>query len=418
MTSTSSGRALSGNASRPGIFYGWVVVWAAFVLLMIVAGVTYSTPAMFRFFEPDFGIGRGQSAFIFAFSQVMAFLVGPAAGSLAEKHGPRVVAGGGLLLMSAGLLGAAMARSYVPLLLCYGLAIGVGSGAIYVPLLGLIQRWFYRRRGLASGVATTGVSIGTLSLPLASVAGADAFGWRSLYFILGALCLLIGGAAVFVLAADPRERGLNPDGDLEEAALQPAEEAKSGMTLRQALRDRQFYLLYYSCFGAAVMSFVAFVHLPQHFAEASQAPSQAATIISVIGLASLVARLGGGSWADRIGRVVMVRVALLIMLLASVLWSLNTANEAVFYGVAALIGVTYGLCIALLPTVIADSFGSAEVSRIIGAVYTSFALASLVGPTVGGLLRDLYGDYSLTLALCVFLSGTSVVASIGISRRF
>jgi MFS family permease len=158
-------------------------------------------------FEADFSIGRGQAAFIFSCSQVMAFVMGPFAGSLAEKFGPRAVVGGGLLTLAVGLLGAAEARSYGEFLVSYGMAVGIGSGAIYVPLLGIIQRWFYRRRGLASGLATSGVSVGTLTFPIVYASAADAFGWRSLYLGFAMLCFSIGLFAVCVLAADPKERG-------------------------------------------------------------------------------------------------------------------------------------------------------------------------------------------------------------------
>jgi len=218
------------------------------------------------------------------------------------------------------------------------------------------------------------------------------------------------------------ERGLNPDGAADASALPAGQATTSGMSLREALRDRQFYLLYFCAFGAAVLSFMAFVHLPQHMAEASGDRMSAASVISVIGLASLASRLGGGSWADAVGRVAMVRVALALMLMTSILWRVNSLYNPwgpdVFFVVAALFGITYGLCIALLPTVIADSFGNKEISRIIGTLYTSFALAALVGPTFGGLLRDHFGNYDLALMLCIGLSALTLVASAGVSRRF
>jgi len=410
-------RSIAVGPSRGGIFYGWVIVWAGFVLLTLSAGITYSTPVLFRFFEADFGIGRGQAAFIFSFSQITAFIVGPVAGSLAEKFGPRRIVGGGVALLAFGLFGASFAPSYLPLVICFGLAAGIGNGAVYVPLLGLIQRWFYRRRGLASGVATTGVSIGTLAFPIMAASVAEGFGWRFLYAALALVYMSIGLLAAWVLVADPGEKGLHPDGAADASAL-PGEAATSGMSLREALRDRQFYLLYFCAFGAAVLSFMAFVHLPQHMAEASRDPMSAASIISMIGLSSLASRLGGGSWADAIGRVAMVRVALALMLLTSILWLVNPWNAQIFFVVAALFGITYGLCIALLPTVIADSFGNKEISRIIGTLYTSFALAALVGPTFGGLLRDHFGNYDLALILCICLSTLTLVASVGVSRRF
>src|SRR5262249_25462768 len=158
----------------------------------ISSGITYSTPVLFRFFEAEFAIGRGQAAFIFSCSQVMAFVVGPVAGSLAEKLGPRLVVGGGLAVLALGLLGAGQSTSYGQLLVCYGVAVGTGSGVIYVPLLGLVQRWFYRHRGRASGLATTGVGIGTLTFPIIAGAAVGAIGWRWLYVGFAVVCVSIG----------------------------------------------------------------------------------------------------------------------------------------------------------------------------------------------------------------------------------
>ena len=403
---------------QSGIFFGWIIAWASFALLTISAGITYSTPVMFPFFETDFAIGKGQAAFVFSCSQLLAFLTAPIAGALAEKLGPRVVVGGGLLLLAAGLTGAALAKSYILLVVSYGIATGLGSGSIYVPLLGLIQRWFYRYRGRASGLATAGVSVGTLTFPIVAADVAGASGWRA--------CIL--PSPVFVFQSDcsrpalsspiQKKMGLKPDGALDGATPSPSETKSSGLSLKEAVRDRQFYLLCFCSFGTAVLSFMALVHLPQQVAEASHEQMHGAAIISVIGLSSLVSRVGGGSWADKIGRIVMVRVALVVMLITSILWASNVWGESVLFVVAVFFGITYGLSIALLPSVIADCFGSKEISRIIGAIYTSFALAALLGPTVAGLLRDRYGNYDLALALCIVLSASAVIASTGIRARY
>ena len=168
---------------------------------------------------------------------------------------------------------------------------------------------------------------------------------------------------------------------------------------------------------------MALVHLPQQVAEVSGERMYAATIVSVIGLASLASRFGGGSWGDRIGRVAMIRVAIALMLITSILWLANSLGSnlwglSAYYVVAVLFGITYGLSIALLPTVIADSFGNKEISRIIGTIYTAFALAGLLGPTVAGLLRDRFGNYDLALTICIVLCAATLVASAGIRKRF
>src|SRR5690242_15721533 len=100
--------ATAAQAKGETFFYGWIIVGAAFVLLMIISSVTYSTPMLYRFFEVDFAIGRGQAAFLFSLSQVVAFVIGAVAGGLTEKAGPRVVVCGALVLMAIGLVGAAL----------------------------------------------------------------------------------------------------------------------------------------------------------------------------------------------------------------------------------------------------------------------------------------------------------------------
>jgi OFA family oxalate/formate antiporter-like MFS transporter len=106
------------------------------------------------------------------------------------------------------------------------------------------------------------------------------------------------------------------------------------------------------------------------------------------------------------------------MLATSILWFAEPWGASAYFVVAALFGITYGLCIALLPTVIADSFGSKEISRIIGTIYTAFALAGLLGPTAAGMLRDRFGDYNIALMLCIALSALTLLTSAGVSKRY
>lgn len=181
-----------------GTFDGPISVWAGLVVLMISAGITCSTLVIL--FDADFAIGIGQAAFIFSSSQVMAFVAGSFADSLAQKHGYRAVVGGGLAILGAGLLGVAVAHTYGELLVSYGMAVGLGSGAVYVPLVRLVRRWFREHRGRASRLAIAGVCIGTLAFPILAARVADAFGWRPLHVGLAALCLLM--ALLSVLAAD------------------------------------------------------------------------------------------------------------------------------------------------------------------------------------------------------------------------
>ena len=81
------------------------------------------------------------------------------------------------------------------------------------PAIGAVQRWFVRRRGFASGLAVSGIGVGTLVMPPLATLLIDMLGWRGAYLALGILAAIIGGGMALLIENDPRDRGLGPDGD-------------------------------------------------------------------------------------------------------------------------------------------------------------------------------------------------------------
>src|SRR3546814_9783720 len=92
-----------------------------------------------------------------------------------------------MALIALGLALASTARSLGEVYAAYGLGVGLGVGCAYVPAVGVVQRWFVRRRGLASGLAVSGIGVGTLVMPPLASHLIDALGWRETYFILGGI---------------------------------------------------------------------------------------------------------------------------------------------------------------------------------------------------------------------------------------
>ena len=116
----------------------------------------------------------------------------PLTGSIADRVGPRWLVIAGFILLSVGLVVASHATSVRMLYLAYGLGVGIGVGCIYVPAIGAVQPWFVRRRALASGLASSGIGVGTVLLPLLSVALIELWGWRRAFEILGWSVLVLG----------------------------------------------------------------------------------------------------------------------------------------------------------------------------------------------------------------------------------
>jgi MFS family permease len=161
-----------------GLFYGWFVVAAAFAVTFVGFGCTYSFSAFIESLLRDFGASRGSVSLVFALAGFLYFSVGSISGPLADRFGSRRLALIGMILIGAGLVAASVAQSLLQVYAAYGLGIGLGVGCSYVPAVGAVPRWFARRRGLASGIASSGIGFGTLIVPpLASLLIKDV-GWR------------------------------------------------------------------------------------------------------------------------------------------------------------------------------------------------------------------------------------------------
>ncbi len=400
---------------RARIFHGWLVVAAAFAVTFIGFGCAYTFSAFLGPLEHEFGASRGSVSLAFSLAGFLYFALGIISGPLADRFGSRPLAVAGMVLFGLGLALASAARTLAEVYAAYGLGVGLGIGCAYVPAIGAVQRWFVRRRGFASGLAVSGIGVGTLAMPpLASLLIAS-LGWRGAYLALGAFALALGGGMALLIENDPQGRGLSPDGD--DLPSRSGRAQGEGASVRDAIRSPRFISLYAACLVCSFGVFVPFVHLVPFARDHGIAASSAALLLSVIGIGSTAGRFVLGGFADSMGRerslVVMfvgMAAALAIWALSSAIWSL--AAFALVYG------VFYGGWVAVLPAVVMDYFGGRNVSGIIGILYTSVAFGTLIGPSAAGYAFDLSHSYGLpivasaaaNIVAALIVAGTSATA--------
>jgi MFS family permease len=171
------------------IFYGWFVVAAAFGITFIGFGSAYTFSAFVESLQRDFGASRGSVSLVFSLAGFLYFGLGVVSGPLADRFGPRRLAVAGMIMTGLGLAAASVARSLLEVYAAYGL----GVGCAYVPAIGAVQRWFVRRRGFASGLAVSGIGVGTLVMPPLATLLIEDLGWRGAYLALGGLAVVLGG---------------------------------------------------------------------------------------------------------------------------------------------------------------------------------------------------------------------------------
>lgn len=380
--------------SRPRLFHGWIIVAAAFAVMFMGFGSAYTFSAFVEPLQGDFDASRGSVSLVFSLAGFLYFGAGVVSGPLADRWGARPMVIAGMALVAAGLVLASVARSLTEVYAAYGLGVGLGIGLSYVPVLGVVQRWFSRRRGFASGLAVSGIGVGTLAMPpLASLLIGE-LGWRGAYLVIGGLVAVIGIGAAAAIESDPRTRGLGPDGD--PVPLRASDARAAGASIRDAVLSRPFAGLYLACLLSSFGVFVPFAHLVPYALDHGIPPGSAVVILGMIGVGSTAGRFLLGGLADRMGR----REALLVMFAGMATAMATWAAVTGFWPLAAFalaFGVFYGGWVALLPALVADQFGGRNISGIIGILYTSVAFGTLVGPSAAGFAYDIGGSYILPI---------------------
>jgi MFS family permease len=398
--------SVQSTLSGPRIFHGWLVVAAAFAVTFVGFGSAYTFSAFVEPLQRDFGASRGSVSLVFSLAGFLYFGLGIVSGPLADRFGSRPFAVAGMILTGFGLAAASAAESLLQVYLAYGLGVGLGVGCAYVPAIGAVQRWFVRRRGFASGLAVSGIGVGTLAMPPLASLLIGALGWRGAYLALGALAVVLGGGLAMLIENDPGRRGLGPDGD---PPLSHAVSAKpQGAAVSEAVRSIRFVSLYAACLICSFGVFVPFVHLVPYARDHGIAPSSAVLLLGVIGVGSTAGRFFLGGLADRMGRELSLLLMFVGMALALVIWAVATTVWPLV-AFAFVYGVFYGGWVAVLPAVVTDYFGGRNVAGLIGILYTSVAFGTLVGPSAAGFAFDFSHSYTLPILLSAAANITAAI---------
>ena len=402
-------------AARP--FYGWIVVGAAFACMLVIFGSAYSFAAFFESFTQEFSAQRADVALVFGLSGLLYFILGAPAGALSDRVGPRATCTAGMIVLAVGLFAASFAESLAVVYLAYGVGIGLGVGLVYTPAMGAVLPWFVRRRGLASGIASSGIGAGTLLVPVAAAAVIAATDWRTGMRAMAVGVALLGLAAASLMEKNPARRGLGPDGGPPtDASRNAAHSALSGMSLREALASRRFWWLYLSIFACAPTMFTPFAHVAVHAQDLGIPAAKAVSLVGLIGIGSLVGRFGISGLADRIGRLRTLVIMEALLAATYLLWW-----AAPGFGLMALFALSFGLCyggiVALLPPICMDLFGGRAVSGVIGIQYSAAAVGNLAGPVAAGAAFDHFGSYVPVMIACAFSSTLALWAGWRLTRQ-
>ncbi len=395
---------------EPGFFYGYIVVVAAFFIMLVNHSVASSFGVFFKPLLTDLRWTRAMTSGAFSLAKVVQGLFSVVIGGLTDRFGSRMVMTLCAFLLGVGYLLMSQTSAAWQLYLFYGVIIGAGMGGSFIPLTSTVARWFVERRSMMTGIVLAGMGMGTLIGPLVATWLISAYDWRVSYIILGSAVLVLIASAAQLLRRDPTRVGQRPYGESkgEESGSVLATEF---FTLREAVHTRQFWLLCSSFFCYAFCHFAVTVHIVPHVTDLGMSAATGANILATMGGVSIIGKVVLGSAADRIGN----RQAMIIgfiLLSAALFWLVPARESWMFYLMAGVFGLAQGACSATQSPLVATLFGLGSHGIILGALSPSFNLGAAAGPFLAGYVFDVDGSYQVAFLVCAAIGVVGLISTV------
>ncbi len=371
----------------------------------------------------EFHWDRGRvTAGAFSFGFVVSSILSPTIGRMMDRFGPRMVMELGTVSMAAGFLLAPFTREPWQLYLTLGVLVGGGSICLgYSGQSLFLPNWFVRTRGLAIGLAFSGVGLGSITLlPWVQSMIVDV-GWRDACRALGFLLLIVLVPINLLLRKRPEDMGLRPDGDavpLASAPVRPSNVvdpvwAAVDWTVGRAVRTTRFWWLALGYFCALYAWYAVQVHQTKYLQEIGFSANRSAWALGLVSLIGVVGQISLGHVSDRIGREWIWGISMLgfvICFLALIVLQHDQSMFWLYLMVAAQGGLGYGLT-SVMGAMVAEIFQGRHFGGIFGTVMLSAMAGGAAGPWVTGVLHDALGNYALAFWLG---AGVSVVSALAI----
>lgn len=327
-------------------------------------------------------------------------------GGLNDRFGPRIVLTVSGVLLAIGFLLVSQTNAIWQLYLFYGGVVGAAMAGFYVPLVSTVAKWFVRRRSFMTGIVVSGASIGTLVGPPIANWLISIFDWRLAYIIMGSVASLIVVLTAQLLRRDPAQVGQLPDGEHKEQ-ISGQESMIGGLSLRKAACTGQFWILLGIWFCCGFCSYAIVIHIVPHAIELGINSSTAASILATFGGVSILGRVIMGNTADRIGNRTVLIIAFVLMAI-TLFWLISAKELWMLLLFAAVFGFAYGSCDSPISPLVATLFGLRSHGLLIGILSIGFTIGTATGPYLAGYIFDVEGSYQV--AFLIF----TIVAIIGL----
>jgi oxalate/formate antiporter len=381
----------------------WIQLLMGFIVMMVISSPQYVWTLFVPSFQKTTGAALSEVQWTITILIVLQTWLSPAQGFLVEKLGPRLLIGVGALLSGTGWIASSSIESLWGLYASYGLLCGIGTGIVYIGIIGLMVKWFPERRGLATGVVAAGYGFGAILTTFPIDGMMKASGYQHTLFIFGSIFAAVGVVGALALRA-PR--------DAEVAARPALASTARSATPREMLKSPVFWLMFVMM---SMMSTGGLMVITQFTSFAKAFGIDANTSVTILGatMAAIPAALtfdritNGltrpffGFVSDHIGRENTMAIAFILEGVAIYLMLQYRTDPFLLIVLSGLVFFGWGEIFSLFPSTLTDTFGTRYATTNYGFLYMAQGVGSILGAPVAAMIFEKTASWIPVFALVI-----------------
>jgi|TARA_B110000967_G_scaffold207796_1_gene258059 MFS family permease len=400
-------------AAVRNLFYGWKIIGTSIVGYSAAPG-QFAVGILGIFVIPlqlEFGWSRTEIFLSITILTLAQAFFTPFLGRLIDNYGSKKIMMPSIFTFGLLLAGIPLFVGELTDLYLFYAVIGViCGGAAAVPYLRLAGAWFVKKRGLAFGLIMSGGGLGFAYTPPLVQYMIDNYGWRSGYYALAAIIIVVILPLIYVFIHDrPKDLNLLPDGDtvdVDESVVVTDKEEK--IKLGELLRIPLFYQLFATFMLLTACLYGLFSNLVPMLLDRGMDTTDAALAASTVGITIIVSRIVIGFLLDKFFAPRVGMICFILSAIGTAMLAFGAVGPTAFLA-AIFFGFSVGAELDLLAYLITRYFGVNSFGLVYGILFAAFLGGISLGPLVFGRLYDFYGSYVNILSIC---SGILVLTAV------
>ncbi len=394
------------------IYRGYPIAIVVFLSTGLSVGMTqYAFGEFAGPLREQFGWSQTQLNLSLAFSFISG-LCAPFIGNLSDRIGIRPVMFGSILIIAIGFLMRPFITELWHWYLFSTLVYAGFPGATVMPAGKMVGLWFPRTRGRMMGAVVAGNNFGGITMPPLAAAIIVVFNWQTAYVVFGVIMGALAIIALFVIVEDEKkvESEMKRTGRGDQALVARAA-AQAGVSLRQALRTRTFWLVTIGLVAATFTYQGVLTQLRQHFEESGFTPAMATTAVSTIAGMGIFSKLAFGRASEKITARIATILSIALQMVGVLIIAQVDASHLLWLGIF-VFGLGFGGLGALALLVVQEMFGMKEFGGIMGIMQVGMIASGTGAPMIAGAIHDSSGsfDSAFLIVAAIFIVGIAALA--------